>query len=171
MSKVSTDAKANPEPKRREMLYCKDNHICVHSSDYHFAKSLLCTMRNVEQNARICLLMGTWLETLDISHVIRCGDDHFIRCAVDHLSASFASLYALEQIAKQFIFDSITPQECLPVTVSMSPLSSRNGFPSPQMLPRGSIVSYSLFVPIFVPSSSMYFDLCQFSDFHCGHFF
>ncbi len=56
LSKVSTDAKANPElikQKRREMLYCKGNHIYVHSSDCHFAKSLLCTMRNVEQNARI----------------------------------------------------------------------------------------------------------------------
>ena len=39
------------------------------------------------------------------------------------------------------------------------------------MLPTGSILSYSLLVPIFVLSSSMYFELCQFSDFHCGHFF
>ena len=33
---VSTDAKSYPEfikPKRREMPYCKDNHICVHGSD------------------------------------------------------------------------------------------------------------------------------------------
>ena len=63
LSKVSADAKANPEfikQNRREMLYCICNHICVHGSDYHFAKSLSCTMRNVEQNARICLLMGTW---------------------------------------------------------------------------------------------------------------
>ena len=37
------------------------------------------------------------------------------------------------------------------------------------MLPTGSILSYSLFVPIVVLSSSMYFELCQFSDFHCGH--
>ena len=118
LSKVSTDSKANPEffkPKRREMLYCKGNHICVHGSDYHFAKSLSCTMRNVEQNERICILMGTWLEILDIIHVILCGDDRFILCADDHLSASFASLFALEQIAKQFIFVSITPQESLPV--------------------------------------------------------
>ena len=81
LSKVSTDSKANPEffkPKRREMLYCKGNHICVHGSDYHFAKSLSCTLRNVEQNARICLLMGTWLEIFDIIHVILCGDDRFI---------------------------------------------------------------------------------------------
>ena len=59
VSKVSTDAKADPgftKPKRREMPYCKDNHICVYGSDYHFAKSLSCTMRNLEQNAR----MGAW---------------------------------------------------------------------------------------------------------------
>ena len=34
LSKVSTDAKANPEfikPKRREMLYCKGNHIISRS--------------------------------------------------------------------------------------------------------------------------------------------
>ena len=39
------------------------------------------------------------------------------------------------------------------------------------MLPTGSILSYSLFVPICVLSSSVYFELCQFSDFHCGLFF
>ena len=117
LSKVSTDAKANPEfikQKRREMLYC--NVICVHGSVYHFAKSSLsCTMRNVEQNARICVLMGTWMDILDIIHVILRGDDCFIFCADDHLSASFASLYALGQIAEQLIFVSITPQENLPV--------------------------------------------------------
>ena len=80
-----------------------------------FAKSLSCTMRNVEQNARICLLMGTWMEILDVIHVILYGDDRFILCADGHLSASFASLYALGQIAKQLIFVSITPQESLPV--------------------------------------------------------
>ena len=114
---MSTDATANPEflkPKRREMLYCKVNHIWVHGSNYHFAKSLSCTMRNVEQNARVCLLMGTF-ELLGIIRVILCGDDHFILCADDHLSASFASLYALGQIAKQFIFVIITPRESLPV--------------------------------------------------------
>ena len=42
-------------------------------------------------------------------------------------------------------------------------------FSCPQMLPTGSILSYRLFVPIFVLSSSMYFEFCQFSDFHCGH--
>ena len=43
LSKVSTDANSNPEfikLKRRAMPYCKDNHICVHGSDYQFAKSL-----------------------------------------------------------------------------------------------------------------------------------
>ncbi len=51
-------------------------------------------MRNVEQNARICLLMGTWLEILDLARVILCADDRFILCADDHLSAaSFARLY------------------------------------------------------------------------------
>ena len=116
LSKVSMDAKANPEfikPKRLEMLYCKGNRICVHGWDYHFAKSLSCTMRNVEQNARICLLVGTWLEIFDIIHVILCGDDRFNLCADP--SASFANLYALEQIAKQLIFVGITPQESLPV--------------------------------------------------------
>ena len=53
----------------------------------------------------------------------------------------------------------------------MSPLSSRNGFLMPQMLPTGSKLSYSLFVPICVLSSSMYFELWQFSDFRSGHFF
>ena len=77
------------------MLYCKDNHICVHGSDYHFVKLLPYTMRNVEQNAHICLLMGTWLYILDIINVILCGDDRFILCADDHLSASFASLCVL----------------------------------------------------------------------------
>ena len=118
LSKVSTNAKANPEfikPERQEMSYCKDNHICVYGSDYHFAKSLSCTMRDVEQNARICLLMGTWLDILDVAHVILCGDDRFILCADDHLSASFASLYTIGQMAKQFIFVSITPQENIPV--------------------------------------------------------
>ena len=95
MSKVSTDAKSNPEfikPKRRGMPYCKNNHICVHGSDYQFAKSLSCTMHNVEQNARICRLTGTWLDILDIPHVILCRDDRFILCADDHLSASFACM-------------------------------------------------------------------------------
>ena len=101
------------KPKRREMLYCKGNHICVHGSDYHFAMSLSCTMSNVEQNACICLIMGIWLEIgylIDIIHVILCGDDRFILCADDHLSASFARLYALGEITAQFIFVSITPQ-------------------------------------------------------------
>ncbi len=57
-------------------------------------------MRNVQQNVRICILMGTWLDILDIINVLLCGDDRFILCADDHLSASFASLYALGQIAK-----------------------------------------------------------------------
>ena len=118
MSKVSTDAKSNPElikPTRRGMPYCKDNHICVHGSDYQFAKSLSCTIHNVEQHARVCLLMGTLLEILDIPHVILCGDDRFILCADDHLSVSFACMYVIGQIAKQFIFVSITSQESLPV--------------------------------------------------------
>ena len=118
LSKVSTEAKSNTEfikPKRRGMPYCKDNHICVHGSDYQFAKSLSCTMRNVEQNARIRLLVGTWLEILDIPHVILCGDDRFIICADDHLSANFACMYAIGQRANQFIFVSITSQESLPV--------------------------------------------------------
>ena len=113
-----TDAKSNPafiKPKCRGMPYCKDNHICVHGSDYQFAKSLSCTTRNVEQNARICLRMGTWLEILNIPRVILCGDDRFILCADDHLSASFAGMYAIGQIANQFIFVSITSQESLPV--------------------------------------------------------
>ena len=120
LSKVSrpTDAKSTPafiKPKCRGMPHCKDNHICVHGSDYQFAKSLSCTMRNVEQNARICLRMGTWLEILDITRVILCGDDRFILCADDHLTASFAGMFAIGQIANQFIFVSITSQESLPV--------------------------------------------------------
>ena len=115
---MSTAAKSNQEfikPKRREMPYCNDNHICVHGSDYQFAMSLSCTLHNLEQNACMCLLMGTWLEILDITHVILCGDDRFILCADDHLSASFACMHAIGQIAKQFIFVSITSQESLPV--------------------------------------------------------
>ena len=121
LSKVNTDSKANPEfikPERQEMSYCKDNHICGYGSDYHFAKSLStlsCTIRNVEQNARICLLVGTWLAILDVAHVILCGDDRFILCTDDHFFASFASLYAIGQMAKQFIFVRITPQESIPV--------------------------------------------------------
>ena len=108
---MSTDAKSNTEfikPKRREMPYCKDNHICVHGSDYQFAKSLSCTMRNVEQNVRICLLMGTWLDILDITR-------HSVWRRSFHLSGSFVCMYAIGQIAKQFIFVSITSQESLPV--------------------------------------------------------
>ena len=71
---------------------------------YHFAKSLWYSMRNVEQNARISLRMRTWLGILDIIHVILSGDDRFILCGGDRISASFASLYALGQIAKQVIF-------------------------------------------------------------------
>ena len=57
----------------------------------------------------------TWLEILDVTRVILYGDDRFILCAGDHLSASFESLYAIGQIAKQFIFVSITPQESMSV--------------------------------------------------------
>ena len=71
-------------------------------------------MRNVAQNARICLLVGTWLEILDVTLVILCGDDCLIRYVDDYLSASFASLFVIGQIAKQFIFISITHQESLP---------------------------------------------------------
>ena len=70
----------------------------------NFTKSSSCTMHNVDQNAHICLRMGTLLEILDIIHVILCGDDRFILCADDHLSVSFANLYALGQIAKPLIF-------------------------------------------------------------------
>ena len=118
LSKVSTDAKADPEfikPKRREIPYCKDNHICVYFSDFHFAKSLSCPIRNVEQNARICLLMGTWLDILDVALAIMCGDDRFILCADAHFSDSFVSLYAIGEIAKMLIFVIIAPQGSLPV--------------------------------------------------------
>ena len=56
-----------------------------------------------------------WLEIFDITRVILCGDDRFIICADDHLSDSFACMYAIGQIARQFIFVSITSQENLPV--------------------------------------------------------
>ena len=79
------------------------------------AFSFTCFTISMEQNARICHLMGTWLEILDVAHVILCGDDRFILCADEHLSASFAKLYAIGQIAKQLIFVSITPQESIPV--------------------------------------------------------
>ena len=140
LSKVSTEAKSNPEfikPKRRGMPYCKNNHICVHGSDYQFAKSLSCTMRNVEQNARIRLLVGTWLEILNIPHVILCGDDRFIICADDHLSANFACMYAIGQIANQFIFVSITSQESLPVR------RNRRSFKH-ALSPRSATVRYTI---------------------------
>ena len=140
LPKVNTDSKANTEfikPERQEISYCKDNHICVYGSDYHFAKSLSCKMRNVEQNARICLLMGTWLDILDVAHVILCGDDHVILCADDHLPASFASLYAIGQMAKQFRTKSI-----LLIISSREVIYGRNicwHRPTPQMFdkPRG----------------------------------
>ena len=47
-----------------------------------------------------CLLMGTWLEILDIPHVILCGDDRFILCADDHISASFACIYAIGRVGE-----------------------------------------------------------------------
>ena len=74
-------------------------------------------MHNAQRGAEslICLLMGTWLEILDITHIILCWDDRVILCADDHLSASFACMYAIGQIAKQLIFLSITSQESLPV--------------------------------------------------------
>ena len=31
-------------------------------------------------------------------------------------------------------------------------------------------IIYSLILPIFLLSTSIYFELWQFSDFHCGHF-
>ena len=119
LSKVSTDAKANPElikPTRREMPYCKDNHMCVHGSDFHFAKSLSCTMRNVGQNALVCLLVGTWSDILDITHGILIGDYRFIICADDitFLPVSQACTHSDIILVKQFIFVSITPQESLP---------------------------------------------------------
>ena len=58
---------------------------------------------------------ASWLEILDIPHVILCGDDRFILCADDHLSASFACMLAIGQIGKQLIFVSITSHESLPV--------------------------------------------------------
>ena len=59
LSKVSTDSKANPEfikPKRQEMSYCNNNHICVYGSDYHFAKSLSCATRNALRGAECAYL-------------------------------------------------------------------------------------------------------------------
>ena len=147
LSNVSTDAKSNPEfikPKRRGMPYCKDNHICVHGSDYQFAESLSCTMRNVEQNARICLIVGTWLEILDITHVILYGDDRFILCSDDHLSASFACMYAIGQIAKQLIFVSITSQESLPVRRNRR--SFKHAFSLHSATVRSTIDCFRLFV-------------------------
>ena len=90
-------------------------HLCL-----WFGLSLceVLVVHNAQRGAEcayICLLMGTWLEILDVARVILCGDDRFILCADDHLSASFARLYAIGQIAKQFIFVSIAPQESIPV--------------------------------------------------------
>ena len=115
LSKLNTDSKASPEfikPKRQEIPIARTT---TSVSDCHSAQSLSCKMRNVEQNARICLLMGTWLEILDVARVILCGDDRFIICADGHLSASLARMYAIGQISKQLIFVSIAPQESIPV--------------------------------------------------------
>ena len=105
--KASTDAKANPElikPKRQEMSYCKGNHICVHGSDYPLRSPCRaqCATWNIMRVSASS--EGTWLYILDIIHVILCGEDRFILCADDHLSTSFATLYAIGQIAKQFIW-------------------------------------------------------------------
>ena len=54
------------------------------------------------------------MEIIHVAHVILGGDNRVNLCAGDHLSASFASLYAIGQMAKQF-FVSITPQESIPV--------------------------------------------------------
>ena len=112
LSKVSADAKANPQfikPKRREMPYCKDNHICVYGSDYHFLKSQCATWSRMRVSA------SSWEHGWRYSTSLMCGDDRFILCADGHLSASFASLYAIGQIVKQLIFVIITPQESFPV--------------------------------------------------------
>ena len=101
-------------------------------------------MRNVEQKARICLLMGTWLEILDITHAILCGYDRFILCADDNLSASFACMYAIEQIAKQLIFVSITSQESLPVRRNRC--SFKHALSLPSATVRSTIDCFRLFV-------------------------
>ena len=79
-------------------------------------------MRNVEQNARICLLVGAWLEILDVAPAILCGDDRFIICADDQFSAMFTSLCGIGQIATQLIFVSIAPQESLSVRRNLEAL-------------------------------------------------
>ena len=71
--------------------------------------------------------MGTRLEILDIIHVILCGDDRFILCADDHLSASFADLYALGHLLLNLRSprDYVRPSSCRPF-VRPSRRRSRN---------------------------------------------
>ena len=57
LSKVSTDAKANSEflkPKRREMLYCKGNHIWVHGSKLPLCEVLV--VHNAQRGAECAYL-------------------------------------------------------------------------------------------------------------------
>ena len=124
LSKVSTDAKADPEfikPKRRDIPYGKDNHIimCLRFG-LPLCEVLVVHNAHVEQNARRPLSTSSWehglrIEILDVAHIILCKDDRFVLCADDHFSASLASLVAIGQIAKQFVVFSITSQESLPV--------------------------------------------------------
>ena len=86
-------------------------HLCPR---FGLAICEVLVVHNAQRGAE-CAYMGTWLEILDITHVILCGDDRFILCAGDHLSASFAYMYAIGQIAKQLSFVNITSQESLPV--------------------------------------------------------
>ena len=112
-------------------------------------------MRNVEQNARIYgLFVGTWLDILDITHVILCGDDRFILCADDHLSASFAYMYAIGQIAKQFIFVNITSQESLPVRRNRG--SFKHALSLRSATVRSMIDCFRLFVPDNIYSANSF---------------
>ena len=115
LSEVSTDSKANPgfiKPKRQE--------IPIARTTTSVSMVRIITLRSPCRAqcatwSRMRVSASSWLEILDVARVILCGDDRFILCADDHLSASFARLYAIGQIAKQLIFVSIAPQKSIPV--------------------------------------------------------
>ena len=121
LSKVSTDAKANPEfikLKRREMPYSKDNHIIYVS-----------TVRNTTLQSPFRAHGATWsrmrvsassweygwrYSTSPVSFCVETIVSSFV-LMITFLPCSFASMFTIEQIANPFISVSIIPQESLPV--------------------------------------------------------
>ena len=112
LSKVSTDAKSNPEtinPKRRGMPYCKDNHSYVSTVRITNLRSPCRAQCATWSRMRVSASSWEhgWRYSTSLTSVILCGDDRFILWTDDHLSHAY--MYAIGQIGKQFIFVSIRP--------------------------------------------------------------